>query len=219
MQGRGLPALVFAGQNLIHLLRRFLAAALQPLLDNGVQARLEKRHMIGDVLVVKVLLGLPCMIELGGAPAVIAQLEIGLIKKRIVLDVVKQAQGIVAVDAVGPILLIKLRHLRFQLFSKGVRKRIKIRIVGVKGAALELCLFYDFGYRDGRVSKGRGYGRRHVYQDRGQICGPVFDPGRGNRSAGKAKAQGKGQAKINETAAGTFTPAAVFVMAGTAPWP
>ena len=129
------------------------------------------------------------------------------------MDVVKQAQGIVAVDAVGPILLIKLRHLRFQLFSKGVCKRIKIRIVGVKGAALELCLFYDFGYRDGRVSKGRGYGRRHVYQDRGQICGPVFDPGRRNRSAGK------GQAKINEAAAGTFTPAAVFVMAGTAPWP
>ncbi len=79
MQGRGLPALVFAGQNLIHLLRRFLAAALQPLPDNGVQARLEKRDMIGDVLVVKVLLGLPRIIELWDMPAVIAQLEIGLI--------------------------------------------------------------------------------------------------------------------------------------------
>jgi len=95
------------------------------------------------------IFGLPRIIELYFVLAVIAQFEIGFVEKLIALDVIKQAQVVVAVHLIIPIVLIKLGHIRFQLFPDRVCKRIEICIVGVKGAAIELCLFDDFGHRNG----------------------------------------------------------------------
>ena len=60
--------------------------------------------------------GLLRIIEMYFVLAVIAQFEIGFVEKRIALDVVKQAQVVVAVHLIIPIVLIKLGHIHFQLF-------------------------------------------------------------------------------------------------------
>ena len=134
------PALVFAMYDFGHLFRRFPAAAFQPFFYDGIQAGLKKLHMIGDVFVAKVCFGLPRIIELYFVLAVIAQFEIGFVEKLIALDVIKQAQVVVAVHLIIPIVLIKLGHIRFQLFPDRVCKRIEICIVGVKGAPIQLTL-------------------------------------------------------------------------------
>ena len=63
----------------------------------------------------------------------------------------------------------------------------------------------------GAYQKVEVYGSRHIYQNRGQICGPVFDQGRRNRRAGKAKAKGRKREKGKENGGRNKHPAAVFV--------
>ena len=102
-----LPAAIFAQDNLLHLLRRLLAAASQPHFHYGIKAAPEKFNMILDMLIVKMALSLVHIIVFQLELIVVAQLKICTVKQLIFLDMSKQPQIVIAVVVLFSVRLIK----------------------------------------------------------------------------------------------------------------
>ena len=84
-----LTTLIFTMENRVHLFRCFLTSAGEPHFDNGIKATSEKLHVICDMFVVKILLGLSCVIQFDLVLVVIAKFKIGTVKQLIFLYVAK----------------------------------------------------------------------------------------------------------------------------------
>lgn len=81
---------IFAADNIVHFLRRFFASAGKPHFHDCVEAAFKKFNVIGNMLIIKMTLGLVRIIINYLLLIIISEFEIGAIEQLIFFDVTKQ---------------------------------------------------------------------------------------------------------------------------------
>lgn len=83
-------SLIFAADDFIHFLRRFLAAAGKPHFDDRVQSAFEKFHVVCNVPIVEMLLGELCVILFDFKLMIVTELEINEVERLVFFYVAEE---------------------------------------------------------------------------------------------------------------------------------
>lgn len=143
-----LAPLILTADYALNLFRALFAAAVEPLFHHRVEAAFKKLQMVVDILVVKIPLGLPCVIVSYLESAVIAELKIGAVKKLVVAHMAEKAQIIAAIIVVRYFRRVKLRHLPLQMLAHLIREVVYVNKIRVKCTAVEAAALADIRNSD-----------------------------------------------------------------------